>query len=73
MEGTKKVLEVNDFSSGLITVLLTVAHPSGLQDNAALVARTLGFTIHEDRINEAPSVSLFQGWSLFLSESSPSR
>ena len=71
MEGTRKLLQVYDFSSGLITVPLTIEDPSGQQDTAALVAGMLGFTIHEDRINQAPSVQPFQGWSLLLPKNSP--
>ena len=72
MEGAKS-LNYDDFSSGLVTVPLTIAHPSGVEDTAALVAGTLGFTVHENTTGGVPSVKPFQGWSLLLPENSPFR
>lgn len=73
MEMTEEPTELYEFTSGLVTVPLTIAHPSGLQDTAALVAGTLGFTIHEDAADKVPSVQPFQGWSLLLPKNSPFR
>ena len=72
MEGSNN-LDVDDFSSGLVTVPLIIADPSGVEDTAALVAGTLGFTVHEDTTGGVPSVKPFQGWSLLLPENSPFR
>ena len=73
MEMTNEPKELYEFTSGLVTVPLTIAHPSGLEDTAALVAGTLGFSIHEDGENKIPSVQPFQGWSLLLPKNSPFR
>ena len=74
MEMTEDLKEVNEFTSGLMTVPLTIAHPSGLKDTAALVAGCLGFTIHEDGADhKIPSIQPFQGWSLLLPKNSPFR
>ena len=73
MEMTEDPKEVDEFTSGLVTVPLTIAHPSGLEDTAALVAGCLGFTIHEDGADKIPSVQPFQGWSLLLPKNSPFR
>ena len=73
MEMIEDPKEVYEFTSGLMTVPLTIAHPSGLEDTAALVAGCLGFTIHGDGTDEIPSVQPFQGWSLLLPKNSPFR
>ena len=73
MEGTSEPTELHEFTSGLVTVPLTIANPSGLEDTAALVAGCLGFTIHEDSEDKVPSVQPFQGWSLLLPKNSPFR
>ena len=57
-------------TSGLVSVPLTLKHPSGVKDTAAVVAGMLGFTIHTDGTKEV-SVQPFQGWSLLLSGESP--
>ncbi len=71
MEMSDEPKELNEFTSELVTLPLTIANPSGLEDTAALVAGCLGFTIHEDGADEIPSVQPFQGWSLLLPKNSP--
>ena len=61
MEMSDEQKELNEFTSELVTLPLTIANPSGLEDTAALVAGCLGFTIHEDGADEIPSVQPFQG------------
>ena len=73
MEMTEELKQAYEFTSGLVTVPLTIAHPSGLEDTAALVAGCLGFTIDENGAGEIPSVQPFQGWSLLLPKNSPFR
>ena len=73
MEMSDEPKELHEFTTGLVTVPLTIAHPSGLEDTAALVAGCLGFTIHEDNADKVPSVQPFQGWSLLLPKNSPFR
>ena len=73
MEGTKKRLQTFEFSSGLVTVPLTITDPSGVKDTSALVAGMLGFTVHEEGTSQVPSVRPFQGWCLLLPEGSPFR
>ena len=73
MEGTKKRLQTYEFSSGLVTVPLTITDPSGVMDTSALVAGMLGFTVHEEGTSQPPSVRPFQGWCLLLPEGSPFR
>ena len=73
LEG-RESLDFSDFSSGLVTVPLTIAHPSGVEDKAALVAGMLGFCFHTGgTAGGTPSVQPFQGWSLMLPENSPFR
>ena len=60
-----------DFTSGLVSVPLTLQHPSGVQDSAALVAGMLGFTVHRTPNSDEVSVQPFQGWSLMLGDDSP--
>lgn len=72
MEGSES-LDFDDFSGGLVTVPLTIADPSGVEDTAALVAGMLGFTCRSDGTGGVPSVQPFQGWSLLLLENSPFR
>ena len=59
-------------TSGLVSVLIDLKHPSGVEDTAAVVAGMLGFTVHTDENNEV-SVQPFQGWSLLLASDSPFR
>ena len=73
MEMTDEPTEMFQFISGLVTVPLTIAHPSGLKDTAALVAGCYGFTIQEDSEDKVPSIQPFQGWSLLLPKNSPFR
>ncbi|CAB3987224.1 chitinase-3 1 isoform X1 [Paramuricea clavata] len=73
MEMSDEPKELHEFTSGLVTVPLTIANPSGLEDTAALVAGCLGFTIHQDGEDKVPSVQPFQGWSLLLPKNSPFR
>ena len=63
--------EHSDFTSGLVSVPLTIKHPSGEQDTAALVAGMLGFTVHKTDNSDEVSVQPFQGWSLMLADDSP--
>ena len=72
MEGSQNV-KARNFSSGLVKVPLTITDPSGVEDTAALVAGTLGFTVHEDTTGGVPSLKPFQGWCLLLPENSPFR
>ena len=72
MEGSQNV-KARNFSSGLVKVPLTITDPSGVEDTAALVAGTLGFTVHEDTTDGVPSLKPFQGWCLLLPENSPFR
>ena len=73
MEGTRHRLltSTNDFTSGLVTVPLTIKDPSGAQDTAALVAGMLGFTVHRTDTSDEVTVQPFQGWSLILGDDSP--
>ncbi|XP_046857245.1 uncharacterized protein LOC124450646 [Xenia sp. Carnegie-2017] len=72
MEKTEYSVHKNSFTSGLVTVPLTLSHPSGLADEAALVAGCLGYNIHENDDN-IPSVQPYQGWCLMLPKNSPFR
>ena len=67
----KKLWGPGDFTSGLVSVPLTLKHPSGVQDSAALVAGMLGFTVHRIPNSDEVSVQPFQGWSLMLADDSP--
>ena len=70
LEGTKHAWDIEGMTSGLVSVPLTLKHPSGVEDTAAVVAGMLGFKIHTDDTKEV-SVQPFQGWSLLLSGDSP--
>ena len=70
LEG-KKLLELSDCNSGLVTVPLTVIYPSGVGEEVTFVAGMLGFNLHtDDTTGSTPSVQPFQGWSLLLRENS---
>ena len=74
MEGSTrhgKMFEPKNFTSGLVSVPLTITHPSGAQDTAALVAGMLGFTVHRTDTSDEVTVQPFQGWSLMLADDSP--
>ena len=73
MEMTDEPTEMYGFTSGLVSVPLTIAYPSGLEDTAALVAGCYGFTIHDDSEDKVPSIQPFQGWSLLLPKNSSFR
>ena len=70
-EPDKELWGPGDFTSGLVSVPLTLKHPSGVQDSAALVAGMLGFTVHRTPNSDEVSVQPFQGWSLMLADDSP--
>ncbi|XP_046857247.1 uncharacterized protein LOC124450648 [Xenia sp. Carnegie-2017] len=72
MANLKSPADFSDFTSGLVTVPLTLSHPSGLADEAALVAGCLGYKLHENDDN-IPSVQPYQGWCLMLPKNSPFR
>ena len=72
LEGTKYAMDIDEMTSGLVSVPINLKHPSGVQDTAAVVAGMLGFTVHTDQNNEV-SVQPFQGWSLLLASGSPFR
>ena len=72
LEGTKYAMDIDEMTSGLVSVPINLKHPSGVQDTAAVVAGMLGFTVHTDENNEL-SVQPFQGWSLLLTSDSPFR
>ena len=72
LEGTKYAMDIDEMTSGLVSVPINLKHPSGAQDTAAVVAGMLGFTVHTDENNEV-SVQPFQGWSLLLASDSPFR
>ena len=73
LEMTKRLIDIDEMSSGLVSVPLTLEHAVlCVKDNATLVAGMLGFTLHTDEAKEL-SVEPFQGWSLLLSEESPFR
>ncbi|XP_046857253.1 uncharacterized protein LOC124450655 [Xenia sp. Carnegie-2017] len=72
MEKTEYSVRIDKFTGGLVTVPLTLSHPSGLADEAALVAGCLGYNIHENDDN-IPSVQPYQGWCLMLPKNSPFR
>ena len=73
MEGTRhrRLTRACDFSSGLVTVPLTIKDPSGAHDTAALVTGMLGFTVHRKDTSDEVTVQPFQGWSLMLGDDSP--
>ena len=73
LEGTghRALTRPGDFTSGLVSVPLTIKHPSGAQDTAALVAGMLGFTVHRTDTSDEVTVQPFQGWSLMIAEDSP--
>ncbi|XP_046864722.1 LOW QUALITY PROTEIN: uncharacterized protein LOC124459261 [Xenia sp. Carnegie-2017] len=72
MANLKSPSDFSDFTSGLVTVQLTLSHLSGLVDEAALVAGCLGYQLHENDDN-IPSVQPYQGWCLMLPKNSPFR
>ena len=72
LEGTKYAMDIDEMTSGLVSVPIALKHPSGVQDTAAVVAGMLGFTVHTDE-NKEMSVQPFQGWSLMLASDSPFR
>ncbi|XP_068744398.1 uncharacterized protein [Montipora capricornis] len=72
LEGEKHAMDIERMTSGLVSAPLTLKHPSGVEDTAAVVGGMLGFTVHTDDTNEV-SVQPFQCWSLLLSEDSPFR
>ena len=73
LEGTRhrRLTSADDFTSGLVTVPLTIKDLSGAQDTAALVAGMLGFTVHRTDTSDEVTVQPFQGWSLILGNDSP--
>ena len=73
MEGTRhrRLTRADDFTSGLVTVPLTIKDLSGAQDTAVLVAGMLGFTVHMTDTSDEVTVQPFQGWSLILGDDSP--
>ena len=72
LEGTKYAMDIDEMTSGLVSVPINLKNPSGVEDTAAVVAGMLGFTVHTDE-NKEVSVQPFQGWSLLLSSDSPFR
>ena len=67
-----QLFEPKDFTSGLVSVPLTIKHRfTGEQDTAALVAGMLGFTVHRTDTSDEVTVQPFQGWSLMLADDSP--
>ena len=58
LEGTgdRLLKELGDFTRGLVSVPLTIKHPSGTQDTAALVAGMLGFTVHRTDTSDEVTV-----------------
>jgi hypothetical protein len=65
-------LDVYEFTSGLVTVPLKIVDGvKGVGDTAALVAGMVGMTVHEETVNNRPSVQPFQGWALMLPPNSP--
>ena len=72
LEGNKYAVEIEQMTSGLVSVPIDLKHPSGVEDTAAVVAGMLGFTFHTDE-NMEVSVQPFQGWSLLISSDSPFR
>ena len=73
LEGSKYAMEIDQMTSGLVSVPIDLKHPSGLKDTAAVVAGMLGFTVHTDENKDWVSVQPFQGWSLLLASDSPFR
>ena len=65
-------MDINNMTSGLVSVPINLRHPSGVEDTAAVVAGMLGFTVHTDE-NKEVCEQPFQGWSLLLSSDSPFR
>ena len=64
---------VDDFPSGLITVPVHIAdrnNAPALEEDALLVAGTLGFTVAENE-RGVPVVEPHQVWSLLLPRGSP--
>ena len=72
LEGKKHAMDIDQMTSGLVSVPIDLKHPSGVTDTAAVVAGMIGFNVHTDESKEV-SVQPFQGWSLLLSSNSPFR
>ena len=70
LEGDKYAKDIDEMTSGLVSASLTLKHPAGMEDKAAVVAGMLGFTLHTDEAQEI-TVQPFQGWSLLLTGDSP--
>ena len=74
LEGTKRLIDIDEMASGLVSVPILLEHAvRRVKDNATLVAGMLGFTVHAHETGKQISVQPFQGWSLLLSEDSPFR
>ena len=72
-EGTESLIDIDEMTSGLVSVPLLEHAVCRVNDSATLVAGMLGFTVHTDETGKEFSVQPFQGWSLLLSEDSPFR
>ncbi|XP_020606857.1 uncharacterized protein LOC110045599 [Orbicella faveolata] len=72
LEGKKRAMDIDEMTSGLVSVPIDLKNPSGVKDTAAVVAGMLGFTLYTDD-NKKVSVQPFQGWSLLLASDSPFR
>jgi len=73
LEGTKRLIDIDEMNSGLVSVPLILEDPvRRVKDNATLVAGMVGFTLHSNETKEL-CVQPFQGWSLLLSKDSPFR
>jgi len=60
------------FTSGLVSVPLKIVDGiKGVGDTAILVAGMAGMTVHEETVNNRPSVQPFQGWALMIPHNSP--
>ena len=51
--------------SGLVSVPMTIRAPSGYEEQSALVAGILGFTLKESN-NNLMSIQAFHGWNMLL-------
>ena len=70
LEGSKYAQDIDQMTSGLVSAPLTLKHPAGVVDTAAVVAGILGFTLHTDEAQQI-TVQPFQGWALLLAGDSP--